>query len=177
MEENQKGSNNFIGYEYRDITVAHGMEALWNDSMANFGWVLEESTASLTLGNNMVNLKYKRDRKIRNKAELTRLQRQFEATVREIERLEKSRNLEAMAFAFGVGIIGTAFIAGSVFSYIGGRIPLSIILAIHGFIGWGLPYFGYAKLLNKKTASVAPLIDRQYDQVYETCEKASKLLS
>ncbi len=131
----------------------------------------------MTQGFNTVNLKFKRDRKTRNKAELTRLQRQFEAAVREIENLEKSKNLGASVFAYAFGIIGTAFMAGSVFSYNGGLIPLSIVLAIPGFAGWILPYFLYIKLTNKKTASVTPLIDRQYDLIYETCENASSLLS
>lgn len=177
MEETKRESSNFIGYEYKDVTVTHGMEALWTDSMGSFGWALEGSTTSLTKGMNTVNLKFKRDRKIRNKAEITRLQRQFEAVVKEIESLEKSKTLGASAFAFGFGIIGTAFMAGSVFSYTGGLIPLSIILAVPGFIGWILPYFSYVRISNKRTASVTPLIDQQYDVIYETCEKASGLLS
>ncbi len=177
MEETQRASSNFVGYEYKDVTVVHGMEALWTDSMAGFGWALEGSSTSLTQGINTVNLKFKRDRKIRNKAELTRLQRQFEACVREIEVLEKTKTLGASVFAYVFGIVGTAFMAGSVFSYIGGILPLSIVLAIPAFIGWILPYFSYVKISNKKTASVTPLIDQQYDLIYETCEKASKLLN
>ncbi len=175
MEE-KKEKNNFIGFEYKDVTAVHGMEALWSDSMESFGWVLEGSAASLTPNFNTVNLKFKRDRKIRNKAELTRLQRQFEAAVKEIEKLENSKALEASAAAYGIGVIGTAFMAGSVFSYLGGFIPLCIILAIPGFLGWILPYFLYNKLKSKKTASITPLIDNQYEVIYETCEKASGLL-
>jgi hypothetical protein len=176
MAGEKRENSNFIGYEYRDILAVQGMEALWSDSMASFGWALEGSATSLTQGINTVNLKFKRDHKIRNKAELTRLQRQFEAAVREIESLEKSKATGASAFAFTFGVIGTAFMAGSVFSYIGGLIPLCIVLAVPGFAGWILPYFLYEKLKNKKIRSVTPLIDKQYDLIYETCEKASILL-
>lgn len=177
MEEAKRERSNFVGYEYKDVTARNDMVALWSDSMVSFGWELEESTASIVQGINTVNLKFKRDRKIRNKAELTRLQRQFEASVREIETLEKSKTMNASIFAFTFGIIGTAFMAGSVFTYIGDMLLPSIILAIPGFIGWILPYFCYVKLKDKKTASVTPLIDHQYDMIYETCEKASSLLS
>jgi hypothetical protein len=177
MEEAKKERSNFVGYEYKDVIVKNGMVALWSDSLVSFGWELEESTTSIVQGINTVNLKFKRDRKIRNKAELTRLQRQFETFVREIEDLEKSKTMNASIFAFTFGIIGTAFMAGSVFTYIGGMLLPSIILAIPGFIGWILPYFCYVKLKDKRAASAAPLIERQYDMLYETCEKASHLLS
>ncbi|AJA47041.1 hypothetical protein CPAST_c09410 [Clostridium pasteurianum DSM 525 = ATCC 6013] len=174
MEESNK--NNFVGYEYRDVTVARDMESIWADSYANFGWLLEGTSSSDIPGINTVNLKFKRNRKIRNKIELTRLQRQFESCARQIENLEKSKNIGASAFAYGFGILGTAFMALSVFSHIGGMLPLSIIFAIPGFLGWILPYFCYVKIRNKKIEKVTPLIDEQYDIIYNTCEKANRLL-
>lgn len=168
--------NNFVGYEYKEAAVTRGMESLWIDSYANFGWSLEGSSSNLN-GVNSIKLKFKRDRKIRNKAEITRLQRQFEGFAKEIENLERSKNIGASVFAYGVGILGTAFTALSVFSYLGGQLPLSIVFAVPGFLGWVLPYFGYIRLSNKKAEKVNPLIDEQYDAIYETCEKASRLLS
>lgn len=176
MDEKNGKNNDFIGYEYRDFTITYELESLWADSMECFGWQLEGRHISSLQGTNKVNLKFKRNRKIINKAELTRLQRQFEASVKNIENLEKSKTNTASAVAFTLGIIGCAFMAGSVFSFEAGRIPLTIILAIPGFLGWILPYFCYVKLRNKKTASLTPLIEQEYDKVYETCEKASKLL-
>ena len=43
----------------------------------------------------MMTLRLKRDRKIVNKTELTRLQRNFEACVREIQSLENSKTSKA----------------------------------------------------------------------------------
>jgi len=176
MVETIRNNNDYVGYEYKDITVVHGMESLWTDYMTSFGWSLEGTSSSITQGFNTLNLKFKRDRKIRNKAELTRLQRQFENSVREIETLEKSKSVGAAVFAYAFGVVGTAFMAGSVFAYLGGILPLSIILAVPGFAGWIFPYFCYVQLRNKKVASVTPKIDAQYDIMYETCEKASSLL-
>ncbi|MFL0196311.1 hypothetical protein ACJDU8_12205 [Clostridium sp. WILCCON 0269] len=170
MEKEKK----FVGYEYRDVTVIRGMEPLWTDSYASFGWLLEGNSSVPRI--NSVTLKFKRERKIRNKVELTRLQRQFEGCVKEIENLEKSKNLGASAFAYGIGIVGTAFMALSVFSYLGGMILTSIVVAVPAFAGWVLPYFGYLRIKNKKTEQVNPLIDAQYEKIYDTCEKASRLL-
>lgn len=122
-------------------------------------------------------MKLKRDRKIRNKAELTRLQRHFDATASEIETLEKSKVIGASIVAYFIGVIGTAFVAGSVFANQADNMVLSIILAVPGFIGWIIPYLLYCKFSKKKTSTVAPLIDQMYDEIYEVCEKANALLA
>lgn len=166
--------NSFIGYEYHSINVKRSMASLYTDGYENFGWKLECSeypvAAVVT-----VTLKFKRDRKICNKAELTRLQHNFDACVSEILRLEKSKFLKASAVAYGVGIVGTAFMAGSVFSVTSGLILPCIILAIPAFVGWALPYFLYRNITGRRTAEVAPLVEQKYDEIYSICEKASAL--
>jgi len=176
MNEITRNGNDFIGYEYKDVTVKRDSASLYTDSYPNFGWTLEGATIPIG-GVGSVTMKFKRDRKIRNKAELTRLQRQFEAQVAEIEALERSREIGASAAAYGIGIAGTAFMAGSVFVYLADMLPLCIILAIPAFAGWVLPYFMYCNIRIKKTEKVAPLIERQYDTIYEVCEKANALLA
>ena len=173
--DNTANSKNFIGYEYRDIMVERSMEAMYVDGYQNLGWALE-SAAGLPVGLGNIALKFKRDRKIRNKAELTRLQRQFDADVKEIITMEKSKGDNAAILAFTVGLIGTAFMAGSVFAVVGNLIVLCIILAIPAFIGWILPYFLYKSTYAKKSAKVTPLIDDKYDEIYEVCERANDLL-
>lgn len=123
-----------------------------------------------------VTMKFKRDRKIRNKAELTRLQRQFDAVASDIVSLDSSKRIKASVVAYIVGIVGTAFMAGSVFSVTAGLILPCIILAIPAFIGWVLPYFLYRAIEKKKTMAVTPLIDFKYDEIYTVCEKANGLL-
>ncbi len=116
--ETNKG-NGFIGYEYMEVAADRQMEAVYADSYPSFGWRLDACTPCVQ-GLTRVTMKFKRDRKIRNKAELTRLQRQFESGAAEIAALEKSKTLGASAAAFLIGIVGTAFMAGSVFSAGGG---------------------------------------------------------
>jgi hypothetical protein len=175
VNENTNNRNNFIGYEYKDITVDREMESLYADGYQNFGWTIDSILAPpIAIGR--VLMKFKRDRKIRNKAELTRLQRQFDACVNEIVGMEKSKGDSASIVAFTVGMIGTAFLAGATFSYLSGFVALCIILAIPGFIGWALPYYLYKATYAKKTSKVTPLIDSKYDEIYEICERANSLL-
>lgn len=175
MNENQNSRNNFVGYEYRDVTVDKDMESMYADGYQSFGWQLDNTSAPYT-GLNTITLNFKRDRKTRNKAELTRLQRQFEVCTNEIIRMEKSKTASASIVAYTIGLTGTAFMAGSVFAVTGGIIMLCIVLAIPAFIGWLLPYFLYKSTYMKKTAKLAPLIDSKYDEIYEVCERASGLL-
>lgn len=165
---------NFIGYEYKELRIERGMEGIYLDSFPCFGW--EADTASGSALNAVIKeLRFKRDRSIRNKAELTRLQRQFEASVHEITALEKSRTAKASIAAFSIGIIATALLAGATFSYLGGVLWLMVLLAIPGFLGWILPYFCYRSLYEKRSGEILPLIEAKYDEIYEICEKANRL--
>ena len=170
-----QNANDFIGYEYKDVTVRHDMEAMYADSMPSFGWQMEGTVPSLSP--NTVTMKFKRNRRITNKAELTRLQREFEAHVNEIEKLEDSKKIMPSAVAYIIGIVGTAFMAGSVFAItlVPPNVMLCIILAIPGFIGWVVSYFAFLKIQKSKISKAMPMIDRQYDEVYEICSKASAL--
>ncbi|NYB72831.1 hypothetical protein HZF24_01605 [Sedimentibacter hydroxybenzoicus DSM 7310] len=176
MNESASGEGNFIGYEYRDVTVDRSMVSMYADGYQNFGWILDGTLTPQT-GLNNITLKFKRDRKIRNKAELTRLQRQFDACINEIQIMEKSKTASASIIAFTIGLVGTALLAGATFSFLGGLIVLCIILAIPGFIGWILPYFLYNSTYAKKAAQFSPLIDSKHDEIYEICKRANELLS
>ena len=176
MNEVTRGAEGFTGYEYRDVTVRRAVEPIYADGYENFGWKLEGTGLSINNVGSVV-MKFKRDRRIRNKAELTRLQRQFDACAEEIVALENSKGIKASAAAYGIGIAGCAFLAGSVFAFLEGMLPLMVVLAIPGFAGWILPYFCYLGIRRKKTAEVTPLIDGKYDEIYEVCEKAHAMLT
>lgn len=169
---------NFIGYEYKDISVKQEMESVYADGYENFGWSLE-GTSSPATGTGTVSMKFKRDRKIGNKAELTRMERQFDSNVEQINSLEASKSVKASVVAYSLGIIGSAFMAGSVFAvtHQPPMVALCIILAIPGFIGWILPYFSYRAIRKNKTIQVTPLIEQKYDEIYQICQKANELLN
>lgn len=175
MNENARNENSFIGYEYKDVTVSRYMASVVADGYENFGYLLEGTSFPIQRYG-AITLKLKRDRKIRNKTELTRLQRQFDACVAEVETLERSKTIGASAAAYIIGVVGTAFMAGSVFAYLGGMVPLCIILAIPAFAGWVFPYLMFTSMHKKKNEKVTPLIDKKYDEIYEVCEKARSMI-
>ena len=177
MNEIIKKGKDYIGYEYKEVTVSRDMEGVYADGYPHFGWTLNGGSDS-PFGLSVVNMKFKRDRKIRNKAELTRLQRQFDSNVKEIERLEQSKNTKAFVTSLTVGLIGTALLAGATFIFIYAHIiPLMIVLAVPGFICWFLPYQLFRKIQAKVSASIMPLIEQQYDAIYNVCGQGHTLVT
>ena len=113
-----------------------------------------------------------------NKAELTRLQRNFDSCMEEIQELEASKRSGPTSVAITTGVLGTACMAGSVFAITAEQplVPLCILLAIPGFLGWILPWFLYRRLVRRRSQKLAPIIEGKYDELYAVCEKGSKLL-
>ena len=176
MNETIKNSNGFVGYEHQNITVKNkDTEKLYIDNYKNFGWIFEGYEPSIQ--NVMTTtLKFKRDRKITNKTELTRLQRQFDSCVKVIEKLEFSKAFNASAIAYGIGVVGAGFTVGTVFAFLGSLTVLGVVLAIPALVGWVLPYLLYNRVLKNKTEKNTPLIEQQYDEIYEACEKGNSLI-
>ena len=166
-----------MGYEYKEVTVSSEYVSMYLDCYETFGWEVDNNLqSSSSLG--LTTIRMKRDRNLINKMELTRLQQQFEACAREIQDLERSKHTLASIWALVVGIIGTIFMAGSVFAVT--HAPpiywLCVLLAVPAFAGWGCPYFLYRYKIRTQTHKVQPLIDTKQDEIHEVCEKAHSLL-
>lgn len=183
MDDNRT-KKEFVGYEYKEVVTDKSGVSFLLDGYENFGWETDENSyaAVKESGNpkrqEKVILRLRRNRKIVNKMELTRLQRNFESCVGEIETLEKSKTSAATIYALIIGVLGTAFMAGATFAVTAEppHIILCILLAIPGFIGWILPYFVYKRVLARQTEKVTSLIEEKYDEIYSICEKGNKLL-
>ena len=167
----------FTSYEYKELNVKEDLASFYLDCYENFGWQQDEKF-SVQNNNGRMILKMKRNRKIVNKVELTRLQRHFEANMEEVFALENSKTNLAKTISLSIGILGTAFMAGSVFAVTAEPpiIWLCILLAIPAFAGWIMPYFIYKKVKKEKTKQITPYIEAKYDEIYKICEKGHSLL-
>lgn len=179
----EKEQKKYVGYEYKEIAADRSMVSLLLDGYESFGWEVRDSLPDSSMGgkpggSGRTVIRLKRDRKILNKAELTRLQRNFEACVSEIQTLEGRKTSAASVCSLITGVLGTAFMAGSTFA-VTAQPPhyiLCILLAIPGFLGWIFPYFLYKKIVEKQTEKITPLIEAKYDEIYEICEKGNRIL-
>jgi len=157
--------------EYIDVNVNQNLVQLCSDCYKELGWDIINASSAV----NSVSIKMQRDRKIKNRAALCDLQRKCEEAFSSIEKLERMKTSKAMGMSLGIGIVGTAFMAGSVFAYLASMILFSIILAIPAFIGWTLPYFFYKKIYKETSTKVNVMIEHNYDVIYDSCKKASYL--
>lgn len=172
-----KSGKDYTGYDYKELIVDSGLASVYLDGYENFGWLSEQRQPGKK-GSGKTVLRLKRDRRIVNKTELTRLQKNFEDCIRQIGALEQSKTNAALAAALITGVAGTAFMAGSVFA-ITAEPPgmlLSILLAVPGILGWILPWFIYRGMNRKKTEQLRWLIEEKQDELNAICEKGYKLL-
>ena len=169
MENERRPS--YVAYEYKEIEARGERAALLMDCYQSLGWEAEKETAP---GRIML----RRNRKIMNKVELTRLQRNMEAGVAEIDTLQKSKTSKASITSLVIGLIGTAFMAGSVFAVTATPpvVWLCILLAVPAFTLWALAPVLYPRMVAKRTKTINELIEQKYDEIYTICEKGSKLL-
>lgn len=177
MNERIETKKKFTAYEYKEVLVESGEVSFYLDCYENFGWSQDEHFP-LSGRQGRTVLRLKRDRKRVNKMELTRLQRQFEACAEEIKSLKKTKTSAATVWSLTIGLIGTAFMAGSTFA-VTARPPiiwLCVLLAVPGLLGWILPRFVYQKLLVLQTKKLEPLIEEKFDEIYKVCQKGYSLL-
>jgi len=177
VNEVTRGGKSYIGYDYLTITADSEKASMHLDAYKSLGWISDESMPVKQFGNT-VTMKLKRDRKILNKTELTRLQQHFESCLDNIASLESSITKTAAIYSIVIGIIGTAFMAGSVFAVTNEPplIFLCILFGIPGIVGWALPYRLFTYFIKKRTVEISPLIEQKYDEIYEICEKGNALI-
>ena len=160
----ERSTSDFTAYEYKEVTVERSNASLYLDGYESFGWQQDENFPPKENSGKVV-LYFKRSRKLVNRMELTRLQRNFESSA-------------ATAWAVGIGMLGTAFMAAAVFAITAAppRVLLCIVLAIPAFAGWAAPSFVYRKIKHKKTQQVEPFIEAKREEIYTLFEKGQSLL-
>lgn len=167
----------FIGYEYKEIAVQSEYASFYMDCYESFGWQPDEHQPPQREGK-MTVFRLKRNRKLVNKTELTRLQRHFEACADQIRQMEQKKTSMPLILALSVGLMGTVCMAGSTFAVTHEPpvIWLCILLAVPGFAGWILPYFLYKNGTAAQARKLQPLIESRQEEIYEICEKGHSLL-
>lgn len=167
----------YIAWEYKEIPADSKDTSLLLDCYECFGWQQDENRPPRP-GRRPAVLSLKRDRRLVNRMELTRLQRNFESCLQEITQLEHTRARAGVLPALLVALAGTAFMAGAVFAVTADppRYLLTILLALPAFAGWILPLFLRRALQQRSARRVQPLIEAKYEEIWQLCEKGHALL-
>lgn len=168
----------YIGYEYKEISVDQQKASRYLDGLKNFGWENDDNFHMIS-EKGRITLHLKRDRKILNKTELTRLQKHFEADMKEIEIMERNVSRFPTILSITTALIGTAFMTGSTFAvtHQPQMTGFTILLAVPGFIGWISPAFFYKRIKNKKRREIQPYLEQKFEELHQICEKGKNLLN
>lgn len=185
-------TKDFVAYEYLSVNVPSEKEPLYMDCYENFGWKRVSTKTSGLVdkddyyinnfnvnGKKLVNLKFKRDRAIQNKAKVILLEQKCISSLKKISTLESEPHKKGATYATINAVIGTIFMAISVFAVTNVN-PNYIITVITGTIGiiiWALSYMIYKKIKIKQTEINTSIIEEQYTIIYDSCEQAKKLLN
>lgn len=202
MEKEKK----YVGYDYKSVTVSRKLESAWEDGYSSFGWEVEKSqpaiekhvwgplcliVAPLALlpgkffknmvqdheSEDRVELKLKRDKQVRNKNELNRLQVTMEGTLNEMEHMEATKTMGASVGAYVTGLLGTVCMGFSVFGYLAANMASCIGFAVPGFIGWILAFVLYHFLKSKKEKAVAEAMEQKFEEINNVFKQAYELVT
>ena len=196
---------NFVAYEYKNVNVKRNSMEQYIDCMENFGWTLVDGDGynaqallsnlnPVNLGMNIANfaqtigdtsaddsvpvtLQFKRDRRIENKQQLDKLEKEYVEALSAIDRIERKNSAQTMGVSLGTGIVGAVFVGLSVYNFVASNIVLGVVFAVIGAIGWTIGFFSNRKVGSKKSTQAEPHVQEQLDIVYSACEKAHALLA
>lgn len=168
----------FVSYEYRTKTVKAKDQTRAIDMYEAFGWEVTSTTPTYVDG---VTLSLKRDRKLKHKQELIKLERQAEDTLKTINGLHRAKTLGASIFAYIFGVIASLVLGGgmcltmlienSIPAFVGG-----IVLGVVGIALCGVNYLIYKKIAEKKIKQILPIIDDNEEKLANILEKGDELL-
>lgn len=169
----------FTTYEYQTKTIKAKDQTRVMDICEAFGWEVTGTTSTVVDG---VTLSLKRDRKIRHKQELVKLERQAEETYSTIQKLQASKTLAAKIFAYIFGSIAALILGGGMCMtmLIENNIPAfagGIIVGLVGIVLCSVNYLIYKKIEEKKTVQVLPVIDDNEEKLANVLAKGNELLN
>ena len=179
----KRSAQAFAAYEYKESTVERRRVSEYLDGYESFGWDLNDANEAPAVhpgvpgAERMITLHMRRDRRIVNRVELTRLQRQFEACMKEIQTLEGSRDVHATICSLCTGIVGLALLLCAAFTAIASRALtwLNVLPALPGVILCALAYPVYRRVYRKREREVVPLVDAKREEICTLCEKGQRL--
>ncbi len=147
------------------IRVDRGLQGLYRDTYERLGWTVDVRVRTLP-GAPAVRITMSRVRaSIPRPPDGGHAERTAVKALAELSRLEAATAAAAQAAFAAAATIGTALLAGTVFAVLATHWLLSVPLAALGVLGWA--YAGTARRLvrARRSAELAPLVDRQYEVI------------
>lgn len=165
--------NEFIAYEYKEVSISKNKAPMFLDLVENYGWEVVTKTNKL----NKLAFSLKRCYNGKNKEALTLLENDFFSTFEKVEKINAEKKDVGTGVSLGIGLFGTACMAGATFSYLSSLIIPMVVLAIPGFALWGLAPFLNKKINSKKEILVKKQTEELTNKLYEISKQAFDLIN
>lgn len=175
--ENQ--TQNAITFDYKTVRVNRTMEAMLTDAYETLGY--EVTNTQMAEGSlNQINVSFKRDRKIKNKVELLKVQQKIDASLTNINKLQNEKKNAGVPEGITVGVLGCLTLGGGMsmvmclegIGFMIGGIALGIVGIGIGLLGW----LTHNKVQKKKLEKLEPVYQSELDKFSDLCEEANKLV-
>lgn len=163
-------------YEYARTTVSNDLVTVTCDCYENLGWELTGSKMSSAGGTTA--LSFRRSRKIKNKAQLVKIQRTMDDLIDSIAGLEGEKTRKATMRAVSLGIVAALVLGvGMCCTMVWSLMALGIIVGVVGIVGCVAAWLLYRSTVVSETARVTPRIEAAYDSLATACEEAQTVLA
>ena len=180
--------------EYKNITIKCDNIAIYVDCLSNFGWMLvdeHEDEVFLSLNplliaggqsqkavdKNEVSLMFKRNRCMKNKADINKLERICLEALSYIDNLERKRHVLNISISLGHGIIGTVILGFAVYNFISANIVIGSLLSVLGMSCCIVGFIANCRFSKKRSKRDDLIIEEKLGLAYEVCEKAHLLMT
>ena len=162
-------------YEHQELTVNKNVAFLYAQVYLDFGWEIEKATTPIfSIGKAI--LRFKRPAVSCNNPNMTRLQREFELAIGEIEALEQARSKSASIPSILVGVAGSIFVAVALITGLYGLPEFTLPLMLIGFLGCILSLFCYLWIYRKKTAETDTELWKKFAEIHRISHQAVQIL-
>lgn len=172
------GNKKMVTYDYKTVTAGAKTAAQIIDIYETLGWELAKQNETFGYG---AVLSFRRDRKIKNREQLNRIQVRLDDALSSTGVLEKEKTRLATAAGISIGTAGTLIFGGGMCLCLLNPVMWSYIVgSVLGVVGGGiayLAYLAYKKLRKKKTAEMDIAIEKKRDEISRLCEDAQRLFN
>jgi hypothetical protein len=158
-------------WEFKTVSVPRSVAESRLATLEEFGWERQNMVLPVFSGSSAT-LFLRRDRNRADRAALDALLEEHTAAFEQVERLETSPEKVGRTVAIVAGLIGTAYIAGAVFSYESGVSLSFFMLAAVALIHAVLPFTLKKKIRTRRAAALAGRLATQRQILSDTLSAA-----
>lgn len=167
---------NYITYEYKSVKCKKVDNASIVDTYLSLGYQVTNVDDSKT---SFDTISFKRDRQIKHKTELNRLEKKITDLMNQNKKLEKEKSKKPSIIAYVLGSISALIMGtGMSLTMIEHNPTLFIVGVVIGIIGiilMVLNYFFYNKNYKKNVEEANLLIEENLEKIATVCVQADKL--